>query len=90
MQTKCQVIFEPTQRQHINREDHVFYPMAREAFTKSEQQDLLNEFRNAEQKFGTDFLETSKSNVAQMSAMLSAQFSNDYKQRLESLRKAHD
>jgi hypothetical protein len=64
--------------------------MAREAFSEAEQEDLLSEFRNAEQKFGADFLETSKSNVAQMSAMLSAQFGNDYIQRLDSLRKAHD
>jgi hemerythrin-like domain-containing protein len=43
-------------RQHIHREDHVFYPMAHDIFTDSEQKEMLEDFEKAEDKFLPNFL----------------------------------
>jgi len=77
-------------RQHINREDHVFFPMASEMFTESEEQELLAEFKKAENKFEANFYEISKTRVDEMSGLLKTQFGEDYVRRAESLPRAHE
>jgi len=76
-------------RQHIHREDHIFYPMARELFTESEQNDMLEDFKKAEEKFQPDFVGISKAKVEKMSALLKEQFGDEYESRLEFITKIH-
>jgi hemerythrin-like domain-containing protein len=42
-------------RQHIHREDHVFYPMVKKEMSESEGQEMVDAFNEANRKAGEDF-----------------------------------
>jgi len=58
-------------RRHMQREDHVFYPMADKELSASEQQDLLGEFQKEDAKTnGKAVLETAQRLETEMGAIL--------------------
>jgi len=57
-------------RQHINREDHIFYPMAREALTDDQMAHLVSEFTAADEKAGEGFMQEFRDRVLKMEALL--------------------
>ena len=57
-------------RQHINREDSVFYPMAKKELSKEEQERLVEEFRRADEKSGLECFERSEERVMKMEGLL--------------------
>jgi hemerythrin-like domain-containing protein len=59
-------------RQHINREDSVFYPMARKELSKEDQERLAEEFKRADEKAGGDCFDRNEERVMKMSALLHA------------------
>ncbi len=59
-------------RQHINREDSVFYPMAKKELSTEDQERLLAEFRRADEKSGADCFEKNEERVLKMAALLRA------------------
>jgi len=59
-------------RQHINREDHIFYPMARKALTGEEFEQLRTSFTEADAKAGEGFIGEYQERVLKMEALLNA------------------
>ncbi len=59
-------------RQHINREDSVFYPMAKKELSKDDQERLLEEFRRADEKAGAECFDRNEERVMKMSGLLHA------------------
>jgi hemerythrin-like domain-containing protein len=57
-------------RQHINREDHIFYPMAREALTDEEFDQLSTSFEEADAKAGEEFMGEYQERILKMEALL--------------------
>jgi hemerythrin-like domain-containing protein len=57
-------------RQHINREDSVFYPMAKKELSKEDQERLREEFQRANEKAGLDCFERNEDRVMKMSGLL--------------------
>ncbi len=57
-------------RQHIHREDHVFYPMVRKELSESEDKVLLDQFNKENEKAGEDFLYDSRELVLGMGGLL--------------------
>ncbi len=58
-------------RQHINREDHRFYPLAFQLLDEDDTARLMVEFERVNEKFGADFLDKSRDRVAKMAALVS-------------------
>lgn len=54
-------------REHIRHEDDVFFPMADEALTESEDRQLAHEFAKQEEKLGRDFLSKSSAIMSEIS-----------------------
>lgn len=77
-------------RQHIHQEDHVIYPMVHGLFTESEQQEILEDFQKAEEKFDPAFFDASETKVNAMSTLLGEQFGDKYTSRLDFVSKTHD
>jgi hemerythrin-like domain-containing protein len=59
-------------RQHINREDSVFYPMAKKELSKEDQERLWEEFKRADEKAGADCFEKNEERVMKMAGLLHA------------------
>jgi len=57
-------------RHHIHKEDHVFYPLAREELTEQDEQDLVKEFENAREKSGGMAFEEAHKAVVDMGSIL--------------------
>ena len=57
-------------RNHIHKEDHVFFPMAQEELSDEEQTELEAEFEKARQKAGENTFENSHKLVVDMGSML--------------------
>jgi hemerythrin-like domain-containing protein len=57
-------------RSHIHKEDHVFFPLAQEALTAEEADQLHQEFDNASQKAGGSCFEESHKLVVDMGSIL--------------------
>jgi hemerythrin-like domain-containing protein len=57
-------------RQHIHREDHVFYPMVEREFPWDEYRDLLEVFQQEGKKMGEKFVEKSKRDLYEMGRVL--------------------
>lgn len=76
-------------RQHINREDHTFYPLAKAALSDDEIKDIEGAFDRADKKFGADFFDKNESMVKKMEAVLLKQFGDDYTQKIQKSPKAH-
>jgi len=57
-------------RNHIHREDHVFYPMVEEALSEDEEEQLQVEFEKAHRRAGENVFENSHKLVVDMGSML--------------------
>jgi hemerythrin-like domain-containing protein len=57
-------------RQHVNREDSVFYPMARKELSKEDLERLREAFERADEKAGSDCFERSEERVMKMASLL--------------------
>ncbi len=76
-------------RQHINREDHTFYPLAKETFIEAELEVLSENFKKADKKFETGFFEKNENKVKEMENLLNNQFGDEYRVRMNNLPKYH-
>jgi hemerythrin-like domain-containing protein len=66
------VVFGSLLRQHINREDSVFYPMAKKELSKEDEERLREEFQRADEKAGADCFERNEERVVKMAGLLHA------------------
>ncbi|MFC1611076.1 hypothetical protein ACFL6C_08960 [Myxococcota bacterium] len=57
-------------RQHINREDPVFYPLVNKHLSNDRKQQLLVEFEKAEEKYGEEFFDKSTEQVEKMAMLV--------------------
>jgi len=57
-------------RNHIHKEDHIFYPMAQEVLSAEEESQLEAEFAKAREKVGEDTFERCHKLVVDMGSML--------------------
>jgi hemerythrin-like domain-containing protein len=57
-------------RHHIHREDHLFYPMVKEAFTDSEKETILELFRQELEKEGAISTEEARERLRRLSSLL--------------------
>ena len=75
------------QKQHLNRENHVFIPMARETFSKEELQEFADEFKKQDENLGAEIHKKSEAQVDQIAKLLKEQFSSRYRDKLELIQK---
>ncbi|MCG8336499.1 MAG: hemerythrin domain-containing protein [Proteobacteria bacterium] len=73
------------ERQHVNRENHVFYPMAAEAFSADEMGEFDAEFDKIEQKQGPDAFKNGVDLVESIEADMKAKFGAIYRDAYEEL-----
>jgi hemerythrin-like domain-containing protein len=80
------------QRQHVKRENHVFFPMARDAFSAAELDAFKTEFDKEEARLGKGTFEKCKSQVENMARILSETFPAQYAEKLKAVeqQRAHD
>jgi hemerythrin-like domain-containing protein len=80
------------QKQHLNRENHVFIPMARDSFSADELQAFTEEFEKQDVKLGGDVFKKSEKQVDTIAEKMKEQFGARYRDKLEELQKtrAHD
>ena len=57
-------------RTHTHTEDHVFFPMAQEALTADEEEQIHQEFERAREKAGEDAFEQNHATLVEMGSML--------------------
>ncbi len=57
-------------RNHIHKEDHIFYPLVAKAMSEEEEQQLHEEFEKSRNKAGTDVFEVNHKLVVDMGSML--------------------
>jgi len=81
--------FNLLQREHLNRENHVFYPMAREAFSDEEMKQFEEEFEKDEKNLGKDVFKNSEQLVEQIITLLKGKFGAQYRDRLEAKQDGH-
>lgn len=79
--------FYQLQRQHLNRENHVFFPMARKAFSQTELDEFAKEFEKEEKRLGPETLEYSEKLVELMANQLADLFGGKYHDKVEQLEK---
>jgi hemerythrin-like domain-containing protein len=76
-------------REHIHREDHVFYPLAQKTFSESELKALEENFTKAEAKFDSDFFAKNESHVQKMEELMKNHFGEAYKKKMDNLPNSH-
>lgn len=72
------------ERQHVNRENHVFYPMAKEAFSDEEMAEFDAEFKKVEEK-QVDAFKNGVATVESIEADMKQKFGAVYRDRYEEL-----
>jgi len=77
-------------RDHIHREDHVFYPLAQKTFSETELAQLSENFKIADNKFEKDFFVKNENQVQKMENLLQDKFGSEYKQKIANLPKSHN
>ncbi len=77
-------------RQHIHREDHIFFPMAQEIFNNEDIRKLSENFRKAEEKFEKDFFKNNEAMVQKMEQLLIDKFGEEYKEKISNIPKSHE
>ncbi|MCP4754052.1 MAG: hypothetical protein GY866_24470 [Proteobacteria bacterium] len=77
------------QKQHLNRENHVFYPMARKAFSDEEMEEFQEEFKKQEDKLGADTFDKSKQLVEGIADLLKGKFGAQYRDKLDRIVDTH-
>lgn len=73
------------ERQHVNRENHVFYPMAEETFSEDEMAEFDKEFDKIDEKQGGDRYRNAVKLVESMEADMKEKFGAVYRDRYEDL-----
>ncbi len=73
------------ERQHVNRENHVFYPMAKEAFSDEEMAGFDAEFQKIDEKQGADSFQNAVKTVESIEEDMKKKFGAVYRDRYESL-----
>jgi hemerythrin-like domain-containing protein len=73
------------ERQHVNRENHVFYPMARDSFSDDEMAEFDKEFDKIEQKQGPDAFKSAVELVESIESDMKGKFGAVYRDRYEDL-----
>ena len=61
-------------KDHIHREDHVFYPLAEKTFSEVELSQLTENFKKADEKFEKDFFAKNENMVQKLELLLKDQF----------------
>ncbi len=82
--------FYQLQKQHLNRENHVFFPMARESFSEAEMDGFIEEFMKEEERLGPETFKYSEKLVEEMSAQLAVLFGEQYQAKREQLEKVRE
>ena len=82
--------FYQLQRLHLNRENHVFFPMARESFTEEELDGFTEVFMKEEERLGPETFKYSEKLVAEMSTQLEELFGEQYQAKREQLEKVRE
>ncbi len=78
------------QKQHLNRENHVFIPMARKTFSEDELKEFTEEFEKQDQKLGGDVFKKHEKQVDKIAELMKEQFSARYRDKLEQLQNARE
>jgi len=73
------------ERQHVNRENHVFYPMAEKAFSPEEMKEFDAEFAKIDEKQGADSFKKAVDIVESIEADMKAKFGAVYRDKYEEL-----
>lgn len=73
------------QKQHLNRENHVFIPMARQSFDENELKEFEEEFEREKDRLGADTFQKAEATVNQIAGLLKEKFGAQYRDRLEDL-----
>jgi hemerythrin-like domain-containing protein len=76
------------QKQHLNRENHVFIPMARKTFSEDELKAFTLEFEKQDQKLGGGVFKKSEKQVDKIAELMKVQFGARYRDKLEQLQKS--
>ena len=82
--------FYQLQKQHLNRENHVFFPMARETFSEAEMDGFVEEFIKEEERLGPETFKYSEKLVEQMNSQLAELFGDQYQAKREQLEKMRE
>jgi len=84
--------FHYLQKQHLNRENHVFYPMVRKTFSDEEMAEFEAEFESDAKRFPKDMFKNSEQTVNDMAEVLKEKFGAQYRDKLEEVFKTrkHD
>jgi len=77
-------------KDHIHREDHVFYPLAQKTFTEKELLTLPENFKKADDTFGKDFFHDNENKIQEMENLLQNKFGDEYKNKMRNLPKSHN
>ena len=80
--------FHLLQKQHLNRENHVFIPMARKAFTQEELKEFELEFEREKERLGADTFQKAENTVNQIAELLKKKFGAQYRDKLEEIFKS--
>lgn len=75
--------FHYLQKQHLNRENHVFYPMARSTFSDEEMLEFEAEFEKDSDRFPKDMFQKSEKTVNDIAGILKEKFGAQYRDKLE-------
>ncbi len=73
------------ERQHVNRENHVFYPMVAELFTDDDMAEIDREFARIDEKRGADSFKKGVEVVESIESDLKGKFGANYRDRYEEL-----
>lgn len=76
-------------KDHIHREDHVFYPLAQKSLSETELEQLSENFKKADGRFEKDFFTKNENQVKKMENLLQNKFGNEYKEKMSNLPKSH-
>ncbi len=82
--------FYQLQRQHLNRENHVFFPMARESFSEAELDGFLEDFKKEEARLDPKTWDYSENLVAEMESQLAELFGDRYQAKRKQLEKTRE
>ncbi len=72
-------------RAHLNREEHMFFPLIERVLTKSEQKEMERIFENEEMKLGKDYLKNCKRVLAELTNVLEEACGDRYKYLMDSV-----
>ncbi len=75
--------FHLLQKQHLNRENHVFFPMALRAFSDEELRGFQEEFEKEEERLGPETYKEAEATVNKIAEVLKGKFGAQYRDRLD-------